>query len=263
MGKIIAITNNKGGVAKTTTTLNLGAGLAKQGHRVLLIDTDPQANLSSSFKLDDQSDNNLGNFLIKNKKWKDILVRFDLPEGKFIDIAPAARQMENVERVLFSENSREKILKRMLEKENIKSNYDFVLIDCGPNLGLLTCNALCASDEFLIPFQSEYFAQIGTAKILEFAFMFKDPDLNPDLELCGIVITQYNDNMRGKAIKEITQEVRTSGVADKVFRTYIRKNIKLMESPMYGQNIFDYAPDSNGAIDYGNLTQEFLERQRN
>lgn len=263
MGKIIAITNNKGGVAKTTTALNLGIGLVRMDKKVLLIDADPQANLSSSFKLDDRTDNNLGNFLIKNKTWKNILIKYVLPDGKTIDIAPAARQMENTEKLLFSENSREKILRKMLEKEKIKDQYDYILIDCGPNLGLLTCNALCAADEFLIPFQSEFFAQKGTATILEFAFMFKDPDLNPDLELCGIVITQYNDNMRGKAIKEITQEVRSSGVADKVFKTYIRKNVKLMESPMYGKNIFDYAPESNGAIDYHNLTLEFLERQNN
>jgi chromosome partitioning protein len=263
MGKIIAFVNNKGGVGKTTSVLNLGAGLAKMGERVLLIDTDPQANLSISFKINDLTDNNLGNFLIGSKSWEEILISHQLPDGKFIDIVPAARQMQNTEKLLFSENAREKKLKKLLDKEKVKENYTYILIDCGPNLGLLTQNALCAADEFIIAFESEFFSQKGTVNILEFAYMFKDPDLNPNLDLFGILITQYNENMRGKAIKEITQEVRTSGVADKVFKTYIRRNIKLMESPMHGKNIFDYAPDSNGAADYLNLTKEFLERQTN
>jgi len=260
MGTIIAITNNKGGVGKTTTTLNLGIGVAMLGYKVLLIDSDPQSNLSLSFKLDDKSENNLGNFLIGAKPWKEIVQRRKLDKEHHIDIAPAARAMEGMEKILFSERSREKVLRKALEREKIKEKYDFVFIDCGPNLGILTTNALCAADEFIIPFQSEFFSVNGTSTILEYASMLREPDLNPNLEFGGIIITRYHENIRGKTIKEFVSDIRASQVGDKVYNTFIRTNIKLMESPMYGQSIFEYAEDSNGSIDYKNLVTEFLSK---
>jgi chromosome partitioning protein len=258
MAKIIAICNNKGGVGKTTTALNLGIGVALIGYKVLLIDADPQANLSLSFKLDDRSENNLGNFLIGVKSWKDIVHTRELDKNLSIDIAPAARAMESLEKVMFSENSREKILRKKLEKEHVRNKYDFIFIDCGPNLGILTTNAMCAADEFLIPFQSEFYSVNGTSTILEYASMLKEPDLNPNLEFAGIVITKYHENMRGKTIKEFVKDVRESQVGEKVYKTYIRSNMKLMESPMYGKSIFEYDPESNGSTDYRNLVTEFL-----
>jgi chromosome partitioning protein len=260
MAVIVALTNNKGGVGKTTTALNLGVGIAMIGHKVLLIDADPQANLSSSFKLDDNSENNLGNFLIGGKKWKEILHRQDLSDNRYIDIAPAARAMESMEKTLFSERSREKILRKALEKEKVREHYDFVIIDCGPNLGLLTTNALCAADEFIIPFQTEFYSFKGTSTILEYAQMMKEPDLNPSLEFGGIIITKFHENMRGSLPKEFVRDIKESEVGQKVYSTYIRTNNKLMESPMYGKSIFEFDDQSNGSTDYKNLVVEFLTK---
>ena len=253
MTKIVAITNNKGGVAKTTTAFNLGGGLAKQGKRVLLIDLDPQSNLSSAFKLDVMSENNIGSVLLKRKTLNEVLHR-----GELMDILPASLQMIGLEKELISATARESLLKNALSKQGFKNNYDWILIDCPPNLGAFTANAFVCSDLFLVPFQTEFFSFTGLSNILHFAEAIKE-DLNPDLELCGILLTKYNDEQRGNVPKTIAKEVRKNElVGAKVFKTSIRQSISLMESPMSGLTVFDYAPQSNGAKDYKNLTQEIL-----
>ena len=252
MTKIVAITNNKGGVAKTTTALNLGGGLAKQGKRVLLIDLDPQSNLSSAFRLDIRSEDNIGNVLLKRKSISDIL-----HQGELMDILPASLQMIGLEKELISATARESALNNALKK--IKGNYDWILIDCPPNLGTYTANAFVCSDFYLVPFQTEFFSFTGLSNILHFAEAIQE-DLNPELELLGILLTKYNDGQRGNVPKAIAKEVRENEiVGNKVFKTSIRQSIPLIESPMSGKTIFEYAPESNGAKDYQNLTEEILQ----
>jgi chromosome partitioning protein len=254
MTKIVAITNNKGGVAKTTTAFNLGGGLAKRGYKVLLIDLDPQANLTYAFKLNTDSDDNIGNVLLKRKNLSDILHK-----GELMDLLPASMKMTGIEKELVAATSRESILKAVLSKQKFKEGYDWILIDCAPNLGDFTTNAFVCSDLFLVPFQTEAFSFAGLSKVLRFAEAVQE-FLNPDIELLGILLTRYNDDQNINMPKLIAKEVREKeGIGNKVFKTTIRQSTPLMESPMSGKTIFDYSPKSNGAKDYNNLTEEILK----
>jgi chromosome partitioning protein len=245
---IIAISQNKGGTAKTTTALNLGAGLAKKGHKVLVIDLDPQANLSSGLGVDvvnlDKSMYHV--FTDRNVNFDDVMVE---SEGMFV--APAHISMVTLEMDLVNRNGREWILKRKLEV--LKNRFDFILIDCPPSLGLIVTNALAACHYILIPVQTQAYALYGVPQLMEMINVIKD-DLNPNLSILGVLLTFTN---RTRLSREVEDEVKKY-FKEKVFKTSIRQSIKIAESPLSGQSVLTYAPDA--AEDYINLSEEVVQR---
>lgn len=244
--KVLSISNHKGGVGKTTSVANIGAGLALKSKKVLLIDTDPQANLSQSFGIEDT------NKSIYNALKGEI----DLPIqsiGENLFLVPSNLDLAAAEVELSSRISRETILHKLIEK--IKNNFDFVIIDCPPSLGLITINAFAASDAILIPLQAEYLAMRGMDKLTDFISMIKE-NINPGLTLGGVFITQYDS--RKVLNRDIATGVKQAFGEDKFYKTVIRENISLAEAPANNLSIFSYAPKSFGAIDYGNLVDEIL-----
>jgi chromosome partitioning protein len=246
--RIISITNHKGGVGKTTTTINLGAALKILGKKVLLIDIDPQA----------QTTNGLG---IKNfkKTIYHILKGEAKPEEVIVNrnniyVIPSNIDLAAAEVELINEYGREFLLKKAMK--NIK-NFDFILIDCPPNLGLLTVNALTYAKEIFIPIQTHYFPLEGVGKLLNTIKLVKER-LNPDVEITGVICTMVNKH------RNLDREVK-DGIykffKDKVFKTFIRENILLAEAPSFGKTIFEHAPRSYGAEDYLNLAKEILGKK--
>lgn len=251
--RFVTIANNKGGVGKTTTTLNLGAGLAKSGMRVLLIDLDPQTNLTTCFGISEKNREGIGELLLGEKNIKDVIHKSYID---LLDIIPSSHYLNSIEKVIASEPGSEKVLEIGLSP--IRDIYDFVIMDTAPNLGTLTASALCASDKFIIPLQAEFFAYKGISNLLSFTQKVKER-VNHKIELSGILLTQYNEKTRVNAIKDIANKLKSGSLKNKVYTTYIRQNVALMESTMMNKNIFDYDGGSNGAIDYGNLIKEFLD----
>jgi len=246
--QIIAITNNKGGVGKTTSTLNIAGGLARLGKKVLVIDLDPQANLTISYGINEKSQNHIGRLLLQEQSFQEIVQK----TGK-VDVLPSSHSMIALEKKLVEETLSELFLKRALNP--LKDKYDYAIIDCGPNLGKLTANALCAATDFIVPIHTEFFSFKGIQTLFAFAQNVKDM-INPDIKLMGILLTKYNENTRTAVHKQVAASIKNSG--NKVFKSYIRQNIALSESPMAAKDIFDYAPDSNGAEDYLNLCKEII-----
>ena len=243
---IIAISNHKGGVGKTTSVVNIGAGLALLGKKVLLIDTDPQANLSQSMGVED-ADKSIYNAL----KGEIPLPIVEVDSNLFL--VPSNLDLAAAEVELSSRISRETILRKQVEE--IKNQFDFIIIDCPPSLGLITINAFAAADKVLIPLQSEYLAMRGMDKLIDFISLVKQ-NINPSLSLGGVFITQYDS--RKVLNRDISQSVKETFGAEKFFDTVIRENISLAEAPANNQSIFKYAPKSNGAVDYSNLVTEIL-----
>jgi len=245
MGKIISISNHKGGVGKTTSTINIGAGLNSLGKRVLLIDLDPQANLSQSLGIREPEINIYG------------AIRGDyemkpLEISKGFDIVPSTLDLSGAEVEMSTEPGREYILKELLDP--LKPLYDYILIDSPPSLGLLTINAFTASDEIYIPLQAQYLALQGLAKLVEVIDKIQKR-LNKGLKVGGVFITQYDSR------KVLNRDVVTTiegHFKDKVFNTKIRENIALAEAPSMGLDIFRYNPKSYGAEDYLGLCREIL-----
>lgn len=255
MTKIISITNNKGGVGKTTTTLNLGAALVKLGHKTLLIDLDPQANLTTSFGVDEKNQSHIGSFLLGEKDWRDIIVKKqELAEVAF-DLLPSSNHLLESEEKLSLRPMREGILSKKLSSH--KKDYDFILIDCPPSLGLLTNNALFASDDFIVPIQAEFFAYKGITNLINHILMLNQ-ESGAEINFLGILLVKYNENMKERLLQGIAQKVREGSQGDKVFQSSIKQDKNLKESPLAGQDIFEYAPESNGAKDYLSLAQEIL-----
>ncbi|MFG0317319.1 MAG: ParA family protein [Planctomycetota bacterium JB042] len=251
----VAVINQKGGVGKTTTTVNLGAGLARLGNRVLLLDFDPQANLTSH--LEPTGDPNEGTTydLLRDRRPIAELVRETGEENLFV--VPAGDDLAGVEIELASEIGRESILRDALARAEADGlAADFVLIDCAPSLGLLAVNALTAADEALVPIQAEFFALSGMAKFVEVQRLVQNR-LNDRLRLAGIVICMWKGNAR--LSHEVREEVENV-FGDVLYRGVVRQNVKLAEAPSAARTIFEYAPDSNGAADYAALTIEFLRR---
>lgn len=242
---IVSVINQKGGTGKTTTTINLGSALQKEGKRVLLVDLDPQSNLSYSLDVMDPAVT-VADLFTGAKDWQEALVR---REG--LDILPGSNELVDVEISLVGQQNREQFLQQILEDAR---GYDYVLIDCPPSLSLLTVNALTASDEVVIPLQMEVLTLQGLSQILATVNKIKKA-FNPRLRIKGILIVMYDQ--RRKLSQEI-QEYLAENVEERIFSSRIRLNVKLAEAPSFGKSIFSYDPSSNGAKDYTALAREFL-----
>lgn len=249
MTKIIAVLNHKGGVGKTTTTINLAAALQLKKKRVLLIDMDGQANLTESCGLSIEEEQTVYGAM----KGEYPLPLVELNNG--LAIVPSCLDLSAAESELINEPGRELILKGLIAKLLDSRKFDYILIDCPPSLGLLTLNALTASDFLIIPVQAQFLAMRGMAKITNVVKIVRER-LNPGLSIGGIVITQFD---KRKTLNKSVSEFINDSFCDKVFKTVIRDNVALAEAPIKGLNIFEYNKNSNGAKDYMDLALEVLK----
>jgi chromosome partitioning protein len=251
MGRVIALANQKGGVGKTTTAINLGAALAENGKRVLLVDMDPQGALSVGLGLNPLSlDQTLYTLLMDPKRDADETIAGTKIDG--LDLLPSNIDLAAAEVLLVGEVAREQALARVLRP--LRKRYDFILTDCPPSLGLLTVNALTAADGVLIPLECEYFALRGMALLMDTISKITER-LNPNLEIVGILATMYD--ARTVHGREVLGRVEDA-FGDQVFRTVISKTIRFAEAPVAGQSILTYAGDSSGAAAYRELAKEVL-----
>lgn len=252
MAKIISIANQKGGVGKTTTAVNLSAALAVLEKKVLLVDCDPQANATSGLGIDpDALEKSVYDCILGQTPVTEVITETDTPN---LDLLPTRIDLVGAEVELINEKGREQFLGRALAP--IKSSYDFIIIDCSPSLGLITINALTASDSVIIPIQSEYFALEGLGKLLN-TVRIVQTRLNPKLAIEGLLITMYDNRLR--LARQVVEDVR-GHFKQMVFNTLIYRNTKLAEAPSYGKSIIMHDASSTGAINYLNLAQEILTR---
>jgi chromosome partitioning protein len=252
MGKIIAIANQKGGVGKTTTAINLAASFAVLEHRTLLIDADPQANATSGVGFDPKNvKTSVYECIIDGKDPRDIILQTSTPN---LDILPAHIDLVGAEIEMINLPNRERMMKGALEK--IRKDYDFIIIDCSPSLGLVTVNALTAADSVLVPVQCEYFALEGLGKLLN-TIKIVQSRLNPELAIEGILLTMYDIRLR--LSNQVVEEVKTH-FQSMVFDTIIQRNTKLGEAPSFGETIIMHDATSKGAINYLNLAREILQK---
>ena len=254
MGKIIALANQKGGVGKTTTTINLAASLATLEKNVLVIDADPQANASSGLGVNIKDiDCSLYECIIDHADVRDAMYTTDI-EG--LDIIPSHIDLVGAEIEMLNVEHREQVIKNLLEP--IKDEYDFILIDCSPSLGLITVNALTAADSVIIPVQCEYFALEGISKLLNTIKIIKSK-LNPKLEIEGFLLTMYDSRLR--LANQIYDEVKRH-FQELVFKTVIQRNVKLSESPSHGLPVILYDADSTGAKNHLSLAKEIINKNK-
>lgn len=252
MAKIIALANQKGGVGKTTTSMNLAASLATLEKKVLLIDADPQANASSGLGVDIANvETSFYNCLIDRADVREAIYTTDI-DG--LDIIPSHIDLVGAEVGMLQMQNREKVMKEMLNP--IRDEYDYILIDCSPSLGLITVNALTAADSVIIPVQCEYFALEGLSKLLNTIRIIK-VKLNPQLEIEGFLLTMYNRQLR--LANQVYDEVKRH-FQELVFKTVIRRNVKLSEAPGHGMAAILYDADSTGARDYLALAEELIKK---
>ncbi len=250
MGKIVSVANQKGGVGKTTTAVNLSTLLAKKGKKVLLIDTDPQGNATSGLGIDKNVELSTYDLLISDVPAEDIIQ--DTPIKK-LDICPSNINLAGAEVQLVSMMSREQRMKEKIDV--IKSIYDYIIIDCPPSLGLITLNAFTASDSVLIPVQCEYFALEGLGQLLNTVELVRK-HLNKNLYIEGALLTMYD--IRTNLANQVVREVKKF-FQNKVYRTVIPRNVRVSEAPSYGMPISVYDPKSKGARSYEKFTREFLK----
>jgi chromosome partitioning protein len=252
MGKIISVANQKGGVGKTTTAINLSASLAVLEYKVLLVDADPQANSTSGVGFDPRNiKTSIYECIINDVNPRDIILKTNTPN---LDLLPAHIDLVGAEIEIINMPNREQMMKYALEK--IKPDYDFIIIDCSPSLGLVTVNSLTASDSVIVPVQCEYFALEGLGKLLNTIKIVQER-LNPALEIEGILLTMYD--LRLRLSNQVVEEVKTH-FQSMVFDTIIQRNTKLGEAPSFGETIIMHDASSKGAINYLNLAREILQK---
>ena len=250
MGKIISVANQKGGVGKTTTTINLSTMLAKKGKKVLLIDADPQGNATSGVGIEKEVEYSIYDVLVGDTEMQETVQETVV---KNLYVCPSNINLAGAEVELVSMMSREQRLKEKLE--DFKLQYDYVLIDCPPSLGLITLNAFTASDSVLIPVQCEYYALEGLGQLINTINLVKK-HLNKNLEIEGALLTMYDirTNLSNQVVKEVKKYFD-----DKVYKTVIPRNVRLSEAPSYGMPITEYDPKSKGARMYEKFAKEFLK----
>src|SRR6187551_203503 len=252
MGKIIAIANQKGGVGKTTSAINLAASLAVLERKTLLVDADPQANSTSGLGLNPKDiGKGIYECMVDGVKVKDTIVKNEL---KYLDILPSHIDLVGAEIEMVNIERREEKMRNALAQ--VKDDYDFIIIDCSPSLGLITINALTAADSVIIPVQCEYFALEGLGKLLN-TIKIIQTRLNPGLEIEGILLTLYDS--RTSLGNQVVEEVRTH-FKNIAFNTIIPRNVKLSESPSFGLPVIVHDAESKGAISYLNLAREILDK---
>lgn len=252
MGKIIAVTNQKGGVGKTTTAINLGASFGVLEYKTLIVDADPQANATSGVGFDPRGvENSIYDCLVNEVDPKSCIQETENPN---LDIIPAHIDLVGAELEMINMSNREHRMKLALDQ--IKDDYDFIIIDCSPSLGLITVNALTAADSVIIPVQCEYFALEGLGKLLNTIKIVQNR-LNTELDIEGIVLTMYDTRLR--LANQVVDEVKTH-FQDLVFNTIIHRNTKLGEAPSFGETIIMHDAASKGSINYLNFAREVLQK---
>jgi len=252
MARIIGVANQKGGVGKTTTAINLAASLAVLEYKTLLVDADPQANTTTGIGFDLHNVmQGLYECMINNAAPADVILKSEMPN---LDLIPSHIDLVGFEIEMINYPNRENVLKTILDP--IRKNYDFIIIDCSPSLGLMTVNALAAADSVIIPVQCEFFALEGLGKLLNTVKIVQSR-LNPDLKIEGILMTMYDGRLR--LCNQVVSEVRKH-FEEIVFSSIIHRNTKLSEAPSFGKPVILYDADSKGAVNYLNLAKEILQK---
>lgn len=251
--RTIAIANNKGGVGKTTSTLNIGVGLANKGKKVLLVDADPQGNLTDNFINKNALQGTIKELIEGNKQAEEVILK---NVRNNIDLIPSNNMLNGTETQIINTISKETLLLRALEP--IKKNYDYILIDSAPSLNVLTLNCLTASDEIIIPIQAGYYSLTGTNDVLKTIAQVKQL-IKPTLKIGGVLLTMYDErnNMHKQVLETLQKHFNST-----LYKTIIRRNIKLDEAVSHHLDIYNYDPTSNGAIDYKNLVDEIIEQEK-
>ena len=252
MAKIIAVANQKGGVGKTTTSVNLSACLGVLEKKILLIDADPQANATSSFGIND-IENGTYQCLEHQKSAIECIQKSSSPN---VDVMPAQLDLVAAELELVDKDSREFMLKNALQE--VKKNYDYIIIDCAPSLGLITINALTAADSVIVPIQCEYFALEGLGKLMNTIKSIQNIQ-NPELDIEGLLLTMYDSRLR--LSNQVVEEVKKH-FGKMVFKTIIQRNVRLSEAPSFGENIIEYDATSKGSQNYLSLAQEIIKKNK-